>query len=197
MRHECAWCGKLLSQDGISNANGLNTSHGICDTCMAEFCDTEPVEQKRQLDSYSDPVFLIHDDGFMQSANESALRLIQKSVEQVNGELGGDVLGCEFATWPGGCGNTEHCWACTIRAVVKKTQETRNGLKQEEAYLYSPLGEKTSKVRLTLSTRMIQEMVLMTIESMSTASVLDRTAAIEDFHKVALAKKLPQPDSRY
>jgi hypothetical protein len=74
------------------------------------------------------------------------------------------VLECAYARLPGGCGNTEHCKACTIRRTITTTHATGDGKVNVPAYqdIVTPGGIR--EVRFLISTEKVGNFVLLRID---------------------------------
>ncbi len=110
------------------------------------------------------PVLVMDDDVRVQGFNEPARALLGHRLEGCAGRYGGDVLECAYARLPGGCGNTEHCKACTIRRTVTHTYATGDSKLNVPAYqdIVTPGGNR--EVRFLISTEKVGNFVLLRID---------------------------------
>lgn len=96
-----------------------------------------------------------------------AFSLLQKTPEEVEGELGGNAFGCNYADLPGGCGNTAHCKTCTIRMTVMDTLQSGKSNIRVPAYpdLHHMTGE--NRIRFLITTEKVGEAVLLRIDEVA------------------------------
>lgn len=162
----CAWCDKVLFQ-GDPDAE---ISHGICPECVEVFLRRDVDTLQTFIDRLSPPVLLVDASATVLTANLSAQRAIGKDLALVRGFRGGDVMECAYARRPEGCGNTEHCIACTIRNTVMDTHEDGMSRKNVEAFqdIQRPGGKV--RMRFLISTAIEGNIVLLRIEEMQPAS---------------------------
>jgi hypothetical protein len=166
MKRICAWCGKYLGEKpGLDRV----VTHGICDECAKEMNANLNQGLQSFLDRLEAPVLMVDHDGVVLTANLAACEKVDKELYEVRDFRGGDVMECARARLPGGCGQTEHCQACTIRNSVMETHATGKGIDKREAYqlIFTPQGEK--KMRLLISTEKINQVVLLRIDEMGEA----------------------------
>jgi hypothetical protein len=148
MKSVCAWCHEPLD-DGP--AGGGPISHGICRRCL-EFALARRTGIRDFLNTMDAPVLAVDGDVRAIGANDAALRLLGREIDQVQDRLGGEIVECENAARPGGGGRTDHCAGCQIRGSVIHTRATGEALLQVPAYQHvmTPSGVKT--VRFLIST---------------------------------------------
>jgi PAS domain-containing protein len=129
----CAWCHSELTPD---DGSGGSVSHGVCTECLAFLRANRPGRTLRSfLDSLPVPVLALDSEGRVSVSNSAARRALGRvSAEEVEGRLGGDALECAYARLPGGCGQTLHCKACTIRGSVMHTHATGESLDRLTAH---------------------------------------------------------------
>lgn len=151
----CKICGKEIYE---------KQSHlGYCEDCMKlVFKDKEKL--KDLLDNLQLPVMAINSkDTKIITANEDLLQFVNKSLDEVAGQLGGDVMDCVYADEPGGCGQTYFCSDCPIRNAVLKTVETKIPQKDIDVEMLLLSGDKSIKTRLNISTKIKDETILLQI----------------------------------
>ncbi len=169
MKTVCAWCGKLISQTSVETACQDKVSHGMCADCAEFFCTNVPGPLRDFLNRIKTPILLVDAQGCVVTANEAAEQALGKGPESIEGFKGGQVMECAYARLPGGCGNTEHCTACTIRNTVFDTQQT--GETQEEIVAFqdilTPDGER--RMRFLISTTKAGDKVILEIKEMQEA----------------------------
>jgi hypothetical protein len=74
------------------------------------------------------------------------------------------VLECAHAREPGGCGETVHCLACTIRRNVVETHRTGVPGTRVPAHLNVARGDGVESTRFVVSTRKVQQLLLLRID---------------------------------
>lgn len=158
----CAWCTKVM-QEGSPDAE---VTHGMCPSC-AEYFDKDEIENVQQfLDRLPAPVLMVDDSGTVLTVNLAAQSALAKELPKIRGYKGGDVMECAYSKRPGGCGNTEHCAACTIRNTVMDTHADGMSRIRHKAYqdIKTPDGE--AKMRFLISTEKVGKVVLLRIDEM-------------------------------
>ncbi|MEW6108890.1 MAG: PAS domain-containing protein [Nitrospirota bacterium] len=171
MRKVCAWCQKELGPGGSQlDAYDAPITHGICYDCLKKVMSflAEPVRD--YLDRFPGPVFLVNSEARIITANREGFNVLGKKPEEVEGQLGGDALDCEYAGLPGGCGNTVHCKTCTIRKTINNTFQSGRSNIRVAAYpdLHHMTGE--NRVRFLISTEKVGDAVLLRIDEISEES---------------------------
>jgi hypothetical protein len=148
MKSVCAWCHEPLDN---GPADGGLISHGICPRCL-EFALARRTGIHDFLNTIDAPVLAVDGDVRAVGANDAALRLLGKGIAQVQDRLSGEIVECENAALPGGCGRTDHCTGCQIRSSVIHTRATGEPLLRVPAFQHvvTPTGVKT--VRFLIST---------------------------------------------
>ena len=163
MRRECAWCGMEMGQTGESEGGVI--THGICGACRQRFFSgSEPDGLQELLDRLPVPVLVVDDDVRVRGANRAAREALGKSLNDVQGRLGGEALECVHAGEPGGCGRTAHCKGCVIRAMVTDTFVNDNDHSQVPATQHIGTADGPQSVELRVSTEKFGGLVLLRIE---------------------------------
>ncbi|HUI91661.1 MAG TPA: hypothetical protein VLX68_05360 [Chitinivibrionales bacterium] len=165
MKTVCAWCGKLLDDsDNGRDSGGKPISHGICPDCARRLLLTQARPLRRFLNRFAEPVFLVNAEGRVIAGNAAALSALGKKPEEVDDKLGGDAIGCRWASLPGGCGKTVHCKTCTIRNTVTNTINT--GKSNIKVPAYPDLANITGdfRIRFLITTEKAGEGVLLRID---------------------------------
>jgi hypothetical protein len=163
MSKTCAWC-----KAELPTANGETTrvvTRCFCSACREHFSSPRnAVSLHRYLNQIGVPVLVMDDDVRVLGFNDAARAMLGGRFEGCLGRYGGDVLECAYARLPGGCGNTEHCKACTIRRTVTNTHATGDGRQNVSAYqdILTPAG--TREVRFLISTEKVGSFVLLRID---------------------------------
>jgi hypothetical protein len=80
------------------------------------------------------------------------------------GFRGGDVFECAYASLPGGCGETIHCEACTIRNTVMDTFKTGKSHLKTPAYLLQGIPDNYHEIQFEISTEKVKDVVLLRID---------------------------------
>jgi hypothetical protein len=140
-------------------------SRSLCPDCRKDVLRTpHSLSLTEFLNRLTAPVLLVDDNVCVRGFNEQARALLGKNPPAILDHLAGDVIECAYARLPGGCGNTEHCKACTIRRTVTGTHAT--GVSQENVPSYAdvvaPGGVR--EVRLKISTEKVGLFVLLRID---------------------------------
>lgn len=161
----CAYCNKSLGQKEPLE-NKLKT-HGICPACRDYFSRQE---ENRSFNDYLEifdrPVMVVDGEGRVAAANEQVLKMLNKPADLVLGLLGGDAMDCAYSRLPEGCGETNHCSACTIRRIVQRTLEEQRPLYREPVKLI----REDSTVDILISTRLIGRLIRIVIEELNIRS---------------------------
>jgi hypothetical protein len=165
MKVICAWCNEEIGvgpdQDGAAD---YEVTHGICQSCKDYYLSSRDLTLQQFLNRLEAPVLMVNEAGEVVLANSLALHLLGKSLDQVSGLRGGEVMECAHARLPGGCGTTIHCKACTIRINVMQTFATGKSLKRVPAYLNRENGSAIQKIEFLISTEKVEAMVLLRID---------------------------------
>ncbi|MBD3317240.1 MAG: PAS domain-containing protein [Chitinivibrionales bacterium] len=167
MKIICAWCKSEMGNDGAEDSR---TSHTICRDCRNWMRGNErgyPLVE--YLDKLPPPILLVDGEGVVQLANKAACRVLGKDLEQIRGKAGGNVMECAYARLPEGCGQTIHCKACAIRLAVIRTHSTGEDLADVEAYQEIMVNEKTTRMKILLSTHKFGEVVFLRLDAMTPA----------------------------
>jgi transcriptional regulator of aromatic amino acid metabolism len=161
----CAWCKKHLEE--TVDEQGHEITHGICESCrVTMLCSHAPSTLNKFLSCFSLPVMMVDGDGRVVSANQAALNVVGKELEEVAGDLGGNVMSCKFAYQEGGCGETVHCIACTIRNNVIETHKSGESLHQVPAHLEVEQDGQEMTLNFLISTEKVGDAVLLRIDKM-------------------------------
>lgn len=139
-------------------------TYGICQKCLDSYFGPRQVKFLDFIDSLNAAVVVIDGTGSVSSANMKARALLQKELPHIEGFKGGDVFECAFATLPGGCGETVHCVACSIRNTVMDTFHTGQSHLKTPAYLLQGLPDSNNEIRFLISTEKVKDIVLLRID---------------------------------
>ena len=165
MKVICAWCHQELEPGPHHTGDqGTEVSHGICPSCKDYFLSGKRPTLGEFLDRLAVPVLVVDSEGEIVLANQHALGVLGKDLDSVQGYRGGDDMECAYARLPGGCGQTVHCKACTIRNSVMKTFDTGQSLHRVPAYLNRWVGNEKIRIELLISTEKVADTVLLRID---------------------------------
>lgn len=168
MKRVCAWCQRDLGEvAGTSVEEQDVVSHGICEGCVSKVMANSRQGLRELLEQIPSPVFLIDADGRARSANQRALDFVGKSFVDIEAKLGGEVIECAYSYLEGGCGQTVHCAACTIRNTVMATAETGQAKEKVKAHQLIQTSQGDRLAEIFLSTEKIADWVFLRIDGMT------------------------------
>lgn len=162
MKRICGWCKKELC--ALDDENDIKVSHGICEDCENNLDFKMGVPLKVYLSALNLPVMVVTKDVRAVFANDAALNIIGKEIDDIYGELGGNVFECAYSRLPGGCGRSIHCSGCTIRNTVNETFRTNKPMVNVPASLNCGDIDKPREIELLISTEMTGNIVLLWID---------------------------------
>lgn len=172
MKKICGWCRKDLGEVPAANTREGEFSTGICKEC-GEFFSKNRADRSMIdfLNSLPVPVVVADGDCRIEFANTPACQIMGKGLDDFKGSLGGDAFQCARARLPGGCGQTEHCKACTIRMCIEQTYKTGEDQKKVSATLTkeTPNGEQV--FRFLISTKKQDDVVFLKIDEVCPVDV--------------------------
>lgn len=120
----CSTCGKaLFHAREIGLSGGL--TQDLCSTCSKVISTGRQDQVRALIDVFENPLLITDLDRRVTCVNLAGERALGDSMDSIIGSLAGDVIVCENASLPGGCGHTENCRACTIRNAVTTTLESQ------------------------------------------------------------------------
>ena len=164
MNRKCSWCRRDLRRLEGGKDGGDAITGGICTHCDENLTAHNCRSARDILDSMDAPVLLLDESGKVMTGNRKALAILGKEVGEVEDRLAGEVVECVYSDFPGGCGRTEHCEACTIRNSLDETVGAGRSLKKVPAYQYIKTPDGIRKKRITISTEKKGRYVLMRID---------------------------------
>ena len=167
MKIICAWCKRDLGEKESSAFSECVISHGICDECKENQNAPYSTTLREFLNTMELPVFAVDDDATILIANNASVKALGKKAEDLEMHKGGVAMECQYASLPGGCGNTHHCKGCTIRNNVTETFETGISKKHVPAYLEQGTEGAVQKLELLISTEKVGNVVLLRIDKIS------------------------------
>lgn len=155
----CAWCGKSMDGEGGPAPQEAPITHGICASC-SESALSDAASLGSFLDGMAPHVLLRDADAAVLTANAAARETLGPDLPKLRGQMAGDMIQCEHAALPGGCGKQPHCVACQIRTSVTRTHRTGAALEDIEAYqdVRRPQGRR--RLYLRISTEKVGDAVL-------------------------------------
>ncbi len=167
MKRVCAWCGEILGYRGGEDGP---ITHGICKSCAAEmFQAIENRNFQSYLDRFHEPILLVDSDMQVKTANERACDLLGKDLKFIEDLPGGNVIECEYAYTPEGCGRSIHCQSCAIRHTVQQTHQTNEAYIRQTAFQNIRTNEGTKKVLLNITTEKSGGIIFLRIDEMGEA----------------------------
>lgn len=135
MKLICSWCKVSMEPSRSECTQEQKVSHGICKQCLGRLMAGSGQPMQEFIDSIQTPVFVVDGNARVISANRSAENFLGADRQSMQGKLGGEVFSCENHQLPGGCGQTIHCKACTIRRCITYTSRTGKSLSNVPAYM--------------------------------------------------------------
>lgn len=134
MKVICSYCRKKLPDKEPFDSD--ETSHGMCKECYIHFSKQWlGLELGEYLDQFDSAVMAVDQDARIIGANLSMAKMLDMEDRDIFGLLGGEVLECQYAKLPEGCGNTVHCKTCTIRNAITHTLKTGESMRNIPAFL--------------------------------------------------------------
>ncbi len=168
MKKVCCRCGAEMGRVRADIFDEAVITHGICDACGEELMFEElGVPLREFLDTLDAPVLVLDADAEVHTANRQACSLLKKTLGEVEGRRGGEVIECKYSRTPGGCGEDIHCKSCTIRKTVLKTHETGKSFERVPAYPDICFGNEIKPVRFEISTEKVGGLVLLRVDDVN------------------------------
>jgi len=139
-------------------------TQGICMKCAVQLTQDVPKTVRELLNIITEPVLILDSQGVVKTANDCGMKFLGKDIGDIEGCLGGEVLGCAFASLPEGCGRTEHCRTCAIRNIVLDTLARGSGYTNVPAFqnIRTPQGDRI--MRFYVTTEKIDDKILLRID---------------------------------
>jgi len=121
------------------------------------------------LNSIGAPVLLLDKGYRIKAANETARRILNRPLLDIENFLPGDAMECINARLPGGCGQTVHCQACALRNTLNNTIATGEDFVKVPAYqdVYQKDGSVARRF-LLISTEKLEDFILLRIDELET-----------------------------
>ena len=144
-------------------------SKGICDECAEQLLHYDAVPLQQLIETLPVPIMAVNDDAVVLTANRTATELLGKELSEIQQQRGGNVMECNYAWLPEGCGRTVHCTGCTIRQTVMSTHE--DGISRYRVEAYYDMRSENGPVRMKtfVSTEKVGDVVLLRIDDMEAA----------------------------
>jgi hypothetical protein len=97
------------------------------------------------LDTIDAPILAVDGQVRAIATNRPSLLFLGKEHSDIEDKLGGEIIECENAYAPGGCGKTVHCTGCQIRGSVNHTWSTGKPCLHVRAqqHIKTPAGVRT------------------------------------------------------
>lgn len=164
MNMKCSWCRRDLRRLEGEKGSAEAITGGICTHCDENLTTYNCRTARDILDSMSEPVLLLDESGKVETGNRRALELLGKEHGEIEDRLAGEVIECVYSDFPGGCGRTEHCEACTIRNSLDETISAGRSLNKVPAYQYIKTPDGIRRKKISISTEKKGRYVLLRID---------------------------------
>ena len=159
MKVICSYCRKEL--DDKEPFDDESVSHGICKACKDHYMNQiSGLSLDEYLGEFEVPILMVDQHSRIIASNKMAEAWTGKSNEEAFGLLGGEVMECQYARLPEGCGETVHCVACSIRRTVMATMESG----KTQMLVPVKLMQNDQEIAMTISTEKICAFVRIKIE---------------------------------
>jgi hypothetical protein len=164
----CSWCGKSMGLVTGRSFYRYPVTHGMCGACSHILSAFRDLPLDRLINQLGGPIMVVDElSSLVVTANEEAAEAFGKTVEEMAGQRGGNVMECVHTHEPGGCGRAEHCTGCTIRQLVIRTAASGDGVEQAAAFQYRVTPGGIRKQLYLISTEKMEDLVLLRIEPRS------------------------------
>ena len=162
MKVICSYCRKKMGEKEPLNDDSV--SHSMCQECYDYYKgQVNGLSLDKYLDKFEAPVLIVDKDNRIVAANKMVETMTGRSHRDVFGLLGGEVMECEYARLPEGCGKTAHCVACTIRINVMAAMESG----EPQMHVPVKLLQEDIEIEMVISTEKIGSLVRIVIESLN------------------------------
>ncbi|OVE74463.1 hypothetical protein BVX94_00170 [bacterium B17] len=138
-------------------------SHSLCEPCLHSFMAQLGMPLDEYIEGIPDPVVTVTQEGVVGSANKAARAIIGNNVNDQH-RLPGDILECENARTPEGCGRTVHCSGCVIRSAIEDTLKTGESHEHVPATLQKASDDASETVDILISTEQKGGVVFLKID---------------------------------
>lgn len=165
IRRVCAWCSKDMGSAGGLGPYRHPVTHGMCGACSHILSNFRDLPLDNLINQLGGPIMVVDENSsLVVTANEEAAAVFGKTVEEMAGQRGGNVMECVHAREPEGCGRTVHCTGCTIRRLVLRTAASGDGEDQASAFQYRVTPGGIRKQHYLISTEKLEDLILLRIE---------------------------------
>lgn len=162
MKVVCSYCEKLIGEK--EPLDRADISHGMCPDCLEHFTKQwEGLKLEQYLDLFDTPVVAVDTEGRVIAQNSKMAQLVMKGNHEMIGRQPGDIMECQYARLPAGCGHTVHCEACAIRRAINHTAKTGAACKNMPA----SINQDSGKSDMSVSTEYRENYILVTISQRS------------------------------
>lgn len=159
MRIICSYCRAEIGEKAPYESTLV--SHGLCECCAADLMqEFKTCQLGEYLDQFEEPVAQISEAGRVIAANEAMAKMLGREDRDLFGLLGGEVMECAYAQLPEGCGETQHCYACSVRRTVQETLRTGRPAEGVQAYLRHKSG---IVLNLEIATELVDATVVLRV----------------------------------
>jgi hypothetical protein len=95
-------------------------STGLCEACFAALSqDGERAARREIIQAIDAPILLMQSNPRVAlTANDRALALFGRRLDEAEGRRGGEVFGCVHSFTEAGCGRDSHCDDCRIKEAI-------------------------------------------------------------------------------
>lgn len=166
MRRVCAMCNAECSSMPAEAHAAHIVTHSLCDTCSGMFTKNATPPVQEFLDRFHTPILIVDGDFVALTANLRATEFLGRTLTEIRGLRGGELIECVHSYEPGGCGRTINCVRCPIRGTVTFTFETGRSHLREPASASILVANVPISVEGRISTQKVKDVVLLRIDSM-------------------------------
>lgn len=116
MTDTCKACGQPITPTPVQRV----ISADLCENCFAALSsDGERAARREILQAIEAPVLLMQSNPRVAlTANDRALALFGRRLDEAEDRRGGDVFGCIHSFTEAGCGKDVHCDDCRIKGAI-------------------------------------------------------------------------------
>jgi hypothetical protein len=196
VKRVCLYCKREFGTTTDYSQPAGAASHGICAHCVRLAFAGNGTNLQEFLDGLPGAVLVTDENVRVIGVNAAGQRLLSARSPELRGRLGGEIFECQHARLPGGCGQTIHCRACTIRTCVTHTHTTGEPRIRVPAYM--DLGDliEDRRPRFLISTSKLGEAVLLRIDQVEQPVTVhghrDRPQSDSSSRECGLPEKSPQ-----
>jgi len=148
VRRVCAWCSKEMGLVGGRVPYRHPVTHGMCGACSHILANFRDLPLDTLINQLGGPIMVVDENsGLVVTANEEAAAVFGKTMEEMAGQRGGNVMECVHAREP-----------------VLRTAASGDGEDQASAYQYRVTPGGIRKQHYLISTEKLEDLVLLRIE---------------------------------